>query len=86
MPIREVTHYVARLHTLARPVSLLVEPGGGHSPIAPIPREAYLYAMAVMLHAHLGGPPPEPPGPRLQAYLRANLRLAGPEFADLTAR
>ncbi len=78
--IRDVTDYVARLRTLGQPVSLLVEPGGGHAPVDPIPREAYLFAMETLLQRHLGGPPPEPAGPRLRAYLRANLRLAGPEF------
>ena len=53
------------------------------SPTAPIPREAYLFAMETMLEAHLGGPAQEPAGQRLRAYLRKNLRLAGPEFAAL---
>jgi dipeptidyl aminopeptidase/acylaminoacyl peptidase len=74
--IREVTHYVATLKTLGRPVSLLVEPNGGHSPTDPIPREAYLYAMEAMLHQHLGGAAPEPPGQSLRDYLRRNVRLA----------
>ena len=78
--IREVTNYVATLKTQGSPVTLLVEPDGGHSPVEPVPREAYLFAMETMLQRHLGGPPPEPAGPRLRAYLRANLRLAGPEF------
>jgi dipeptidyl aminopeptidase/acylaminoacyl peptidase len=81
--IREVVHYAAKLKTLGKPVSLYVEPGGGHSPVAPVPREAYVYLMEAMLHAHLGGAEPEPPGARLRAYLRENLRLAGPEFAAL---
>ncbi|QNN69475.1 S9 family peptidase [Thermomonas carbonis] len=78
--IREVIHYSATLKSLGRPVTLLVEPGGGHSPVEPIPREAYLFAMETMLQRHLGGPVPEAPGQRLRAYLRENLRLAGPEF------
>ncbi len=79
--IREVTHYVATLKAAGRPATFLVEPDGGHSPVAPVPREAYLFAMETMLQRHLGGPAPEPPGQRLRAYLRQNLRLAGPEFA-----
>jgi len=78
--IRAVAHCVATLKTLQRPVTLLVEPNGGDSAVDPIPREAYLFAMETLLQRHLGGPPPEPAGPRLRAYLRANLRLAGPEF------
>ena len=78
--IREVVNYAATLKALGRPVSLLVEPGGGHSPVDPLPREAYLFGMETMLQKHLGGPAPEAPGQRLRAYLRENLRLAGPEF------
>lgn len=84
--IRSVTDYVATLKTLGHPVTLLVEPNGGHSPVDPVPREAYLFAMETMLQRHLGGPPPEPPGQRLRAYLRENLRLAGPEFGALAKR
>ena len=84
--IREVTNYVATLKAAGRPVTLLVEPGGGHSPVAPIPREAYLFAMETMLQRHLGGPVPEPAGPRLRGWLRENLRLAGPEFEALARK
>lgn len=84
--IREVVNYTATLKSLGRPVTLLVEPGGGHSPVDPIPREAYLFAMETMLQRHLGGPVPEAPGQRLGAYLRENLRLAGPEFKEFSSR
>jgi hypothetical protein len=83
--VRGVIDYVARLQRLAKPVSLYVEPDGGHSPVAPVPREAYAYLMLDMLHAHLGGAAPDPPGAALRAYLRGNLRLAGSEFADLAS-
>jgi dipeptidyl aminopeptidase/acylaminoacyl peptidase len=83
---RGVIDYVARLRRLAKPVSLYVEPNGGHSPVAPVPREAYAYLMVEMLHAHLGGAEPDAPGAELRAYLRKNLRLAGPEFAALKKR
>jgi dipeptidyl aminopeptidase/acylaminoacyl peptidase len=81
--IREVIHYAARLQVLHKQVSLYVEPGGGHSPVDPLPREAYVYLMEAMLRAHLGGAEPDAPGAELRAYLRKNLRLAGPEFAAL---
>lgn len=84
--IREVVSYTATLKSLGRPVTLLVEPGGGHSPVGPIPREAYLFAMETMLQRHLGGPAPELPGQRLRAYLRENLRLMGPEFAEFVKK
>ncbi len=83
---RGVIDYVARLRRSGKPVSLYVEPNGGHSPVAPVPREAYAYLMVQMLHAHLGGAEPEAPGAELRAYLRKNLRLAGPEFAALGKR
>lgn len=84
--LREVVNYTATLKSLGRPVSLLVEPGGGHSPVDPIPREAYLFAMETMLQRHLGGPAPEVPGQRLRAYLRENLRLVGPEFKEFATK
>lgn len=84
--IKEVVNYAATLKTLGRPLTLLVEPGGGHSPVDPVPREAYLFAMETMLQRHLGGPAPEAPGQRLRAYLRENLRLAGPEFAGFAKK
>jgi dipeptidyl aminopeptidase/acylaminoacyl peptidase len=86
VPIRSVTHYAATLQALHEPVTLLVEPDGGHSPVDPVPREAYIFAMETMLQRHLGGPEPEPPGQRLRAYLRENLRLAGPEFRKFADR
>ena len=66
-----------------RSISIWVSPG---PPVEPVPREAYLFAMESMLQRHLGGPQPEPPGPRLRAYLRENLRLAGPEFRALAKK
>ena len=84
--IREVVTYTATLKAAKRPVSLLVEPNGGHSPTDPVPREAYLYGMEAMLQKHLGGAPPEPPGQRLRAYLRENLRQAGPEFREFAGK
>jgi dipeptidyl aminopeptidase/acylaminoacyl peptidase len=83
---RGVIDYVARLRRLGKPVSLYVEPNGGHSPVAPVPREAYAYLMVQMLHAHLGGAAPDAPGAELRAYLKTNLRLAGPEFDALGKR
>ncbi len=73
---RGVADYVATLNRLKRPVSLLVEPNGDHSPRDPVPREAYLYAMETMLHRYLGGANPEVPGQALRDYLRKNFRLA----------
>ena len=85
VPIREVIHYAAVLQRLGKSVSLYVEPDGGHSPTEPLPREAYIYLMEAMLHAHLGGAAPEAPGTRLRAYLDSNLRLAGKDLRGLLA-
>ena len=81
VPIREVVHYAAQLRRLRKPVTLYVEADGGHSPTDPLPREAYVYLMEAMLHAHLGGAAADAPGPKLREYLQRNVRLAGPEFA-----
>ena len=83
VPIRAVVDYAARLRASGKPLTLLVEPEGAHSPRDPLPREGYLYVLETMLERHLGGAAPEPPGPALRAYLRDNLRLAGPEFAGV---
>lgn len=80
--IREVLNYAATVKAAGRPLSLLVEPGGGHAPSDPVPREAYLFGMETLLQAHLGGAAPEAPGQRLRVYLRENLRLTGPEFRE----
>ena len=81
--IREVADYAARLKLLGKPVSLYVEPGGGHSPTAALPRDAYAYLVLAMLHAHIGGAAPDAPGTELRAWLRDNLRLPGETFASL---
>ena len=84
--IREVINYSATLKSFGRPLSLLVEPGGGHSPVEQVPREAYLFGIETMLQKHLGGAVPEAPGQRLRAYLRENLRLAGLEFKEFAGK
>ena len=84
--IREVVHYAATLRMLGKPVSLYVEPGGGHSPTGPLAIDAYAYLMEAMLHAHLGGAAPEAPGTRLRAYLDSSVRLAGKDLRPLLAR
>jgi acetyl esterase/lipase len=78
--IREVINYAARLRRLGKPVSLYVEPGGGHAPVDKVPRDAYAYLTEAMLHAYLGGAAPDAPGAELRAYLQKNLRLADREL------
>ena len=83
--IREVINYAARLRRLGKPVSLYVEPGGGHAPVDKVPRDAYAYLTEAMLHAYLGGAAPDAPGAELRAYLQKNLRLADRELQPLPA-
>jgi dienelactone hydrolase len=85
VPIRGVTDYAARLHGLGRDVSLLVDAGAGHNIADPRTREAYLYLEEVLLHRHLGGAAPEPPGVALREHLRRTLRMASPDLARLLA-
>lgn len=80
VPIRGVTDYAARLRTLGKDVSLFVDADAGHAIGDTRTREAYLYLEEVLLHRHLGGAAPEPPGAPLRAHLKRNLRLAS---ADL---
>lgn len=81
VPIRGVTDYAARLKLLGRDVSLFVDADAGHNIADPRSREAYLYLQEVLLHRHLGGVAPEPPGPELREHLKRNLRLRGPSLA-----
>ena len=85
VPFRAVVHYAAVLRRRGKDVSLYVEPGGGHSPTDPLPREAYVYLMEAMLHRYLGGARPEPPSPALHDYLKPALRIVGKD-ADLLSK
>lgn len=83
VPIRGVIHYAAQLRALGKDVSLYVEPEGGHSPTDPLPREAYVYLMEVMLQHYLGGTRPEAPSPKLREYLKKTLRLSSRDIEFL---
>ena len=73
--IRSVVHYAATLRSLGKPVSLYIDPEAGHGLDDPRSREAYFYLMETMLHRHLRGARPTPPGAELREQLRRNLRL-----------
>lgn len=79
--IRSVVHYAATLRSLGKPVSLYIDPDAGHGLDDPRSREAYLYLMEMMLHRHLRGARPTPPGAELREQLRRNLRLRGPDLS-----
>jgi dipeptidyl aminopeptidase/acylaminoacyl peptidase len=81
--IRGVTHYAAKLKSLGKDASLLVDEAGGHNSGDIRTREANLYLMEFMLHRHLGGAAPTPPGRVLSDFLARNLRLRGRDFAAL---
>ncbi len=81
--IRGVTAYAAKLKLLGGDVSLFVDDQAGHQNTAPLAASAYLYLLARMLHAYLGGAAPTPPDARLRKYLHSKMRVAGSDLRDL---
>ena len=75
--IAGVIEYAARLKLAGKDVSLLVDADAGHGSREPVVREANLYLLETMLHAHLGGAAPTAPDAALHRYLALNLRLCG---------
>ncbi|HEX4854022.1 S9 family peptidase [Arenimonas sp.] len=74
VPIRGVTHYVARLRTLGKDVTFFVDTDAGHAIADEKSREAYYFLMESLLHETLGGPEPEPASAELQSHLTRHLR------------
>lgn len=74
VPIRGVTHYVARLRTLGKDVTFFVDTDAGHAIADEKTREAYYFLMETLLHEALGGPEPEPASAELQSHLTRHLR------------
>lgn len=70
-----VTDYVARLHGMGKPVTLLLDPDEGHSPRKPMMRQAYMHLLLRGLHQHLGGPAPAAPSADLAKYLEQNMKV-----------
>jgi hypothetical protein len=81
VPLRSVVDYAARLRTLGRDVSLLVDPQSGHHMEAPETQAQYLYGLERMLSVHLGGRTVAPPAQDITTKLSRNLRLAGYAFS-----
>jgi dienelactone hydrolase len=81
--IAGVIEYAARLKLAGKDVSLLVDDEAGHSGGDAVSREASLFAMETLLHAHLGGSAPPAADAPLREYLLRNLRLKGSDFAKL---
>jgi dienelactone hydrolase len=74
VPIRGVTHYVARLRTLGKDVTFFVDADAGHAIADEKTREAYYFLMETLLHETLGGAEPEPASADLQSHLTRHLR------------
>ena len=74
VPIRGVTHYVARLRTLGKNATFFVDTDAGHAIADEKTREAYYCLMEKLLHETLGGAEPEPPSADLQTHLTRHLR------------
>ncbi|MBW8822674.1 MAG: S9 family peptidase [Xanthomonadales bacterium] len=83
--IAGVIEYAARLKLAGSDASLLVDADAGHSNREPIAREAWLFELEHIFHAHLGGAAPQPPDGEIRAYLRKGLRMAGRDFSRFSA-
>lgn len=79
--IAGVIEYAARLKLAGADASLLIDADAGHSNRQPLAREATLFAMEQLFHAHLGGAAPQPPDREVRAYLRDTLRMSSTDFA-----
>lgn len=78
--LRGVLGYAAQLKLGHKDVSLLIDAQAGHTNARPLAQDAQLYLIALMLHRHLGGALPEPPGTALRDYLLHSLRIAGSDL------
>ncbi|WP_169742296.1 S9 family peptidase [Arenimonas metalli] len=74
VPIRGVTHYVARLRTLGKDATFFMDADAGHAIADEKTREAYYFLMERLLHETIDGPEPEPASAALQAHLTRHLR------------
>ena len=67
-------NYVAEASRLGKPVSLLIDPEGGHGPQTAMGAEACLYLIELAAHRHFGGGL-STVSPELQSFLRRNVRI-----------
>jgi len=75
VPIRSVTNYAARLKMLGRPLSLFVDPKGGHHIEDGDSQDQFLFLVSTMLHAQLGGSAEPRLGSDSAAKLKRQLRI-----------
>jgi len=73
--IGTVTAYASSLAAAGKPVTLLVEPGEGHSMRKPELRLAYIHFLERLLHEHLGGAEPAAPTAELARYLAQTVKI-----------
>ncbi|PND40239.1 hypothetical protein C1O66_02320 [Paucibacter aquatile] len=77
VPLKSIAHYAATLKSLGKPVSLWVDDKASHNPTEPVQWEALFYLSERALHAHFGGPAPQPPSAVLATYLQKAQRIGG---------
>ncbi|UGQ48832.1 S9 family peptidase [Massilia endophytica] len=73
--LKTITAYAEKLHSLGKPVTLLVDPDEGHNPRKPMTRDAYVYLLEQQLHKYFGTAAPSEPSEALRGYLKQNTRL-----------
>ena len=74
VPLKSIVQYVGEARRLGKPVSLLIDPDGGHGPTTRLGAEASLYMIELAAHRHLGGAL-SPASTELEAFLKRNVRI-----------
>jgi dipeptidyl aminopeptidase/acylaminoacyl peptidase len=74
VPLKSIVNYVGEARRLGKPLSLLIDPDGGHGPNSVLGTQACLYLIELAAHRHFGGGL-SPVSPELQAFLRRNVRI-----------
>ena len=74
VPLKSIVNYAGEARRLGKPLALLIDPEGGHTPESALGAEAWLYLVELAAHRHLGGGL-SAVSPELQAFLRRNVRI-----------
>jgi dipeptidyl aminopeptidase/acylaminoacyl peptidase len=74
VPLKSIVNYAGEARRLGKPLSLLIDPQGGHTPATRLGSEAALYMIERAAHRHFGGPV-TPPSPELTAFMQRNVRI-----------
>ena len=72
VPLKSVVNYVGEVRRLGKPVTLLIDPEGGHGPTTQLGVEGSLYMIEVAASRHFGGEV-SPVSPELREFLKRNL-------------